>query len=174
MKWVKVLMPGMEKLEKAEGRAKNICYADRLKRCRLAKAEQGIMRIYWKGSNTIERFFELAQLCCIFVYCKLIAGRTQLFTILHIILHGIRAFGDGPGSPLSRRLSRPAAAICAKPASRPRKLRLSRELAEKNTRLSRRENCGLNTKKSITKVFSILKLIATACFGIPRRRCYVG
>src|SRR6218665_1633430 len=62
-------------------------------------------------------------------------------------------------SPLSRRLSRPAAAICAKPASRPRKFRLSRELAEKNIRLSRRENSGLNAKKSITKVFGILKLI---------------
>src|SRR6218665_533126 len=62
-------------------------------------------------------------------------------------------------SPLSRRLSRPAAAICAKPASRPRKFRLSRELAEKNNRLSRRENSGLSAKKSITKVFIILKLI---------------
>ena len=50
-------------------------------------------------------------------------------------------------SPLSRRLSRPPSAICAKPASRPRKLRRSRELAEKNIRLSRRENCGLNTKQ---------------------------
>src|SRR6218665_1058336 len=52
-------------------------------------------------------------------------------------------------SPLSRRLSRPPAAICAKPASRPQKLRLSRKLVEKNIRLSRRENCGLNTKTSI-------------------------
>src|SRR6218665_1878116 len=66
---------------------------------------------------------------------------------------------------------RPPAAICAKPASRPRKL-LSREPAEKNIRLSRRENCGLDTEKSITKVFRILKLFATACFSIPRRRCY--
>src|SRR6218665_3786055 len=57
------------------------------------------------------------------------------------------------GCPLSRRLSRPPAAICPKPASRPRKLRLSRELAEKNIRLSRRENCGLNTKKFITNLF---------------------
>src|SRR6218665_2341223 len=65
-------------------------------------------------------------------------------------------------SPLSRRLSWPPAAICAKPVSRPRKFRLSRKLAEKNIRLSRRENSGLNTKKSIrpTKVFSILKLSA--------------
>src|SRR6218665_3748527 len=62
-------------------------------------------------------------------------------------------------SPLSRRLSRPAAEICAKPASRRRKFRLSRELAEKNIRLSRRENPGLNAKTSITKVFNILKLI---------------
>src|SRR6218665_3968107 len=37
--------------------------------------------------------------------------------------------------------------------SRPRKLRLSRELAEKNIRLSRRENSGLNTKKYITTLF---------------------
>src|SRR6218665_1305125 len=59
-------------------------------------------------------------------------------------------------SPLSRRRSQPPAAICAKQASRPRKFRLSRELAEKNIRLSRRENFGLNIKKSITKVFSIL------------------
>jgi len=44
---------------------------------------------------------------------------------------------------------RPPAAICAKPASRPRKLRLSRQLAEKNIRLSRRENCSLNTKNSL-------------------------
>jgi len=50
-------------------------------------------------------------------------------------------------SPLSRRLSWPPAAICAKPASRPQKFRLSRELAEKNIRLSRRENSGLNAKK---------------------------
>src|SRR6218665_2056893 len=57
-------------------------------------------------------------------------------------------------SPLSRRLSRPPAAICAKPASRPRKLQLSRELAEKNIRLSRRETCGLNTEKSIANLFS--------------------
>src|SRR6218665_427910 len=42
----------------------------------------------------------------------------------------------------------------------PQKFRLSRELAEKNIRLSRRENCGLNTKQFITKVVSILKLIA--------------
>src|SRR6218665_214303 len=56
------------------------------------------------------------------------------------------------GSPLSRRFSRPPAAICAKPASRPRKFRLSRALAEKNIRLSRRENCGLNTKKPITNL----------------------
>src|SRR6218665_1229347 len=76
-------------------------------------------------------------------------------------------------SPQSRRLSRPPAAICAKPASRPRKFRLSRKLAEKNIRLSRRENSGLNTKKSITRVFSILKLITRACFALPRRRCYV-
>ena len=76
-------------------------------------------------------------------------------------------------SPLSRRLSRPPAAICAKPASRPRKFRLRRKLAEKNIRLSRRENSGLNTKKSITRVFSILKLITRACFALPRRRCYV-
>src|SRR6218665_1060331 len=61
---------------------------------------------------------------------------------------------------LISRLSRPPAAICAKPASRPQKLRLSRKLAKKNIRLSRREYCGLNTKTSIrpTKVFSILKL----------------
>src|SRR6218665_3490709 len=76
-------------------------------------------------------------------------------------------------SPQSRRLSRPPAAICAKPGSWPRKFRLSRKLAEKNIRLSRRENCGLNTKKSMTKVFRILKLIATSCFAIPRQRCYV-
>src|SRR6218665_918035 len=66
----------------------------------------------------------------------------------------------GSSSPLSRRLSRPPAVIYAKPASRPQKFRLSREQAEKNIRLSRRENCGSNTKKFITKVFSILKLIA--------------
>ena len=40
---------------------------------------------------------------------------------------------------------RPPAAICTKPASRPRKMRLNREPAEKNNRLSRRENCGLIT-----------------------------
>jgi len=56
-------------------------------------------------------------------------------------------------SPLSRRLSRPPAPICAKPASRPRKLRLGRGLAEKNIRLSRRENCGLNTEKSTINLF---------------------
>src|SRR6218665_3368913 len=56
--------------------------------------------------------------------------------------------------------------------SRPRKLRLSREPAEKNIRLSRRENYGLDTEKSITKVYRILKLFATACFAIPRRCCY--
>src|SRR6218665_1325954 len=52
---------------------------------------------------------------------------------------------------LSCRLSRPPAVICAKPASRQRKLRLSRELAEKNIRLSRRENCGLSTKNPLLK-----------------------
>ena len=63
-------------------------------------------------------------------------------------------------SPLSLRLSWPPAAICAKPTSRPRKFQLNHELAEKNMRLSRQENCGSNTKIFITKVFSILKLIA--------------
>ena len=69
-------------------------------------------------------------------------------------------------SPLSRRLSRPLAAICAKPTSRPRKFRLSRELAKKNIRLSRRENCSVNAKKFIIKVFSNLKLIANNSLGL--------
>jgi len=56
-------------------------------------------------------------------------------------------------SPLSRRLSRPLAAICAKPASRQQKLWLSHELAEKKFQLSRRENCGLNTEKCIANLF---------------------
>src|SRR6218665_4036140 len=71
--------------------------------------------------------------------CEVLEVKTH--SSLYFILH----------SPLRRRLSRLAAAICAKPASRPRKLRLSRELAEKNTRLSRRENCGLNTKNQLLK-----------------------
>jgi len=59
--------------------------------------------------------------------------------------------GSLSSSPLSRRLSRPPAAICAKPVSRPQTFWLSRELAEKNIRLSRRENCGLNTKSPLLK-----------------------
>src|SRR6218665_712534 len=43
----------------------------------------------------------------------------------------------------------PSPRLCAKPASRPRKMRLSREPVEKNNRLSRREKCGLITEKSI-------------------------
>src|SRR6218665_1207549 len=53
---------------------------------------------------------------------------------------------------------RPPAAIFATSASRPRKLWLSRELAEKKIRLSRRENCGLNTKNPLLIYF--LKLFA--------------
>src|SRR6218665_4004921 len=67
---------------------------------------------------------------------------------------------------------RPPAAICAKPASRPRKMRLSREPAEKNNRLGRREKFGLITEKSIT-VFNICKLFASTIFAVPCRRSYV-
>src|SRR6218665_2920867 len=79
-------------------------------------------------------------------------------------------------SPLSRRLSRPPAAICAKPVSRPRKLRLSRELAEKNIRLNRRENCGLNTKNPLLifflKLFSNRHSLLRFVFRItPPVRC---
>src|SRR6218665_120377 len=68
--------------------------------------------------------------------------------------------------PPSRRLSRPP--ICAKPASRPRKMRLSRELAKTNNWLNRREKCGLITEKSIITVFNTRKLFANPC-----RRSYV-
>jgi len=39
--------------------------------------------------------------------------------------------------------------IDAKPASRPQKMRLSCEPAEKNNRLSRREKCGLITENPL-------------------------
>jgi len=51
--------------------------------------------------------------------------------------------------PPSLRLSRTPTAICAKPASRLRKMRLSREPAEKNNRLSRREKCGFITENPL-------------------------
>src|SRR6218665_2459747 len=75
--------------------------------------------------------------------------------------------------PPSRRLNRPPAAICGKPASRPRKMRLCREPAEKSNRLNRLEKCGLITEKSIITVFNICKLFATAIFAVPYRRSYV-
>jgi len=75
--------------------------------------------------------------------------------------------------PPSRQLSRPPAAICAKPARRPRKVWLSREPAEKNHRLSRQEKCGLITEKSIIAVFNICKLFTTAICTAPCRRSYV-
>src|SRR6218665_1919951 len=75
--------------------------------------------------------------------------------------------------PPSRRLSRLPSAICTKPASRPRKMRLSREPDEKNDLLNSREKCGLTTQKSIIAVFNICKLVATAIFAVPCRRSYV-
>ena len=70
-------------------------------------------------------------------------GEPQTITLFHNFIADADIL-QSIGSPLSRR---------------PRKFRLSRALAEKNIRLSRRENSGLNANKSITKVFSILKLI---------------
>src|SRR6218665_3523983 len=53
-------------------------------------------------------------------------------------------------------------------------MRLSREPAEKNNRLSRREKCGLITEKSIITVFNICKLFASTIFArVPCRRSYV-
>src|SRR6218665_120902 len=76
-------------------------------------------------------------------------------------------------SPVNRRLSWPPAVFCAKLASRLQKMQLSYELAEKNIRLSHRENCDVDTEKLINTVFSIFKLFAKACFAIPCQRCYV-
>src|SRR6218665_1977745 len=44
--------------------------------------------------------------------------------------------------------------------------RSTREPAEKNNRLSRREKCGLITEKSIITVFNICKLFATIIFAV--------
>src|SRR6218665_1886184 len=52
-------------------------------------------------------------------------------------------------------------------------MRLSREPAQKNNRLSRREKCDLITEKSIITVFNVCKLFATAIFAVPCRRIYV-
>src|SRR6218665_2749914 len=79
----------------------------------------------------------------------------------------------GRGRPPRRRRSRPPATICAKPATRPRKIRLNREPAEKTNRLSRREKCGIITEESIITVFNNYKLFATAIFAVPCRRNHV-
>src|SRR6218665_2664409 len=49
------------------------------------------------------------------------------------------------------------------------KRRLSREPAEKNSRLSRRERCGLITEKFIITVFTKCKVFAMAIFVVSRR-----